>query len=74
MEGRRARTSRVERGRKERKAEWIRLAWWLVGTVLIALFMMQNDLMNATGILAVLGVIEVVAKTWKRLGDKVSGE
>lgn len=74
MEGRRARTSRVERGRKERKAEWIRLAWWLVGTVLIALFMVQNDLMNATGILAVLGVIEVVAKVWKRLGDKVSGE
>lgn len=74
MEGRRARTSRVERGRKERRAEWILLAWWLVGTVLIALFMVQNDLMNVTGILAVLGVIEVVAKVWKRLGDKVSGE
>lgn len=74
MEGRRTRTSRVERGHKERRAEWIRLAWWAVGVVLVVLFMTQNDLMNATGILAVLGIIEVVAKAWRRLGDKVSGE
>lgn len=74
MERRKAKTSRVERGRRQRKAEWVRFAWWLVGFVLVVLFMVQNDLMNATGVLAVLGVIEVVAKAWRRLGDKVSGE
>lgn len=72
MEGRRAETSRVERGRAERRAEWIRLIWWSIGFVLVVVFMVQNDLMNATGVLAVLGVMDVVAKAWKRLGDKVS--
>lgn len=36
--------------------------------------MMENNLMNVTGVLAVLGVIEVVAKAWKHIGDKVSGD
>lgn len=74
MEKRRNEESRVERGRKQRIAEWVRLIWWFIGFVLVVAFMVQNDLMNATGVLAVLGVIEVVAKAWKRLGDKVSGE
>lgn len=75
MEGRRAReTSRVERGREQRRAEWIRLIWWVIGIMLVVLFMTQNNLMNATGILAVLGSVEVVARVWKHLGDKMSGE
>lgn len=36
--------------------------------------MTQNNLMNATGVLAILGVIEVASKAWKHLGDKVSNQ
>lgn len=67
---RRARTTRAERGKAERRAEWIRLIWWSIGFLVVIVFMLQSNLMNATGVLAVLGVIEVVAKAWKRLGEK----
>lgn len=73
MKGHRKNESRVERGRRQRIAEWLRLAWWTVGIVLVVLFMAHNDLMNATGLLAVLGVMDVVSKAWKRLGAKLSG-
>lgn len=74
MEGRRRnQITRAERGRRQRRAEVIRFAWWVSGFVLVTVFMMENNLMNVTGVLAVLGVIEVVAKAWKHIGDKVSG-
>lgn len=74
MERKRSKPTRVERGRKQRVAEWIRLAWWAVGFALVLVFMLHNDLMNVTGVLAVLGVSEAVAKGWKWLGDKVGAE
>lgn len=74
MEERRTKTSRVERGRKQHRAEMVRLIWWIAGIILVVLFMTQNNLMNVTGVLAVLGVIDVVANVWSRLADKISGE
>lgn len=75
MEGRRRnQITRAERGRRQRRAEVIRFAWWVTGFALVTVFMMENNLMNVTGVLAVLGVIEVVAKAWKHIGDKVSGD
>lgn len=74
MERKRSKPTRVERSRKQRVAEWIRLAWWAVGFALVLVFMLHNDLMNVTGVLAVLGVSEAVAKGWKWLGDKVGTE
>lgn len=74
MEGRRSTPiSRVERGRRAHRDEMIRFAWWVIGFALMVVFMMENNLMNVTGVLAVLGVIEVVAKAWNHIGDKVSG-
>lgn len=70
----RAKQSRIERRHKQRRAEQIQLIWGALGLALVVLLMVQNDLMNVTGVLAVLGVIEVVAKAWKRLGEKVSRE
>lgn len=74
MERKRSKPTRVERSRKQRVAEWIRLAWWAVGFALVLVFMLHNDLMNVTGVLAVLGVSEAVAKGWKWLGGKVGTE
>lgn len=74
MRGQRANTSRTERGKKDRRTERFRAIWWITGVALVALFMTQNNLMNATGVLAILGVIEVASKAWKHLGDKVSNQ
>lgn len=74
MEGQRTSTNRTERGKRARRSKRFRTIWWLTGAALVALFMTQNNLMNATGVLAILGVIEVASKAWQKLGEKIENQ
>lgn len=66
----RHRRTRMEQ-RKRRLLGWARLGWWAIGIALVIVFMAHNDLMNTTGLLAVLGVMDVVSRAWNFIADKV---
>lgn len=68
-EGKRAQNpTRAQRRQEEDSRSLGRILWYTLGWVIALVLMTWFDLWNPMAVLAVLGGIEAVAQTWKRVG------
>lgn len=61
--------TRTQRRKQEHKRALLRVTWYTVGIVLTLTLMTHYSLWTPGAVLAVLGGVEVVAKTWRAIWD-----
>lgn len=61
--------TRTQKRRQEHERALLRLVWYTVGIVLALALMTHYSLWSPAAVLAVLGGVEVVAKTWRAIWD-----
>lgn len=60
--------TRTQRRHQEDSKARSRIIWYVLGWVIVLLLMTYFGLWNPMAVLAVLGGVEAVAQTWKKVG------